>query len=75
MCCVALVWYKAFIWMRLFENTAFFMNLLRKTVVGIGSFTLMLFILVGLLSNVIYIVSKIDHSNHGEDATLPPIYA
>ena len=73
MCAVALVWYKAFIWMRLFEEPAFFMNLLRKTIIGILSFTLMLIILVGLLSNVIYIVAKIDHSPI-ETETLPDIY-
>ena len=66
-CCIALVWYKAFIWMRLFAKPAFFMNLLRKTIVGILSFTLMLFILVGLLSNVIYIADKIDHNQEYTD--------
>ena len=74
MLCIALVWYKAFTWMRLFEQPAFFMNLLWKTIKGILSFTLMLFILVGLLSNVIYIVAKVDHSDHGEDGELPAIY-
>ena len=43
------------------------MNLLRKTIVGILSFTLMLFILVALLSNVIYIADKIDHNPDNHD--------
>ena len=74
MVAIALVWYKAFIWMRLFEQPAYFINLLRKTITGIISFTLMLAILIGLLANVIYIIAKIEHTDdHSE--TLTPIFA
>ena len=58
---IFLVWYKAFYWMRLFTKPAFFMNLLSKTLKGISSFTLMLAILIGMMSNVIYIANQIDH--------------
>ena len=37
------------------------MNLLSKTLKGITSFTLMLAILIGMMSNVIYIANQIDH--------------
>jgi hypothetical protein len=57
------VWYKAFYWMRLFSKPAFFMNLLTKTLKGITSFTLMLAILIGMLSNVIYLANQLEHAH------------
>lgn len=62
-CDIGLVWYKAFYWMRLFSKPAFFMNLLTKTLKGITSFTLMLAILIGMLSNVIYLANQLEHAH------------
>ena len=58
---IAIVWFKAFYWMRLFDRHAFFMNLLKKTLQGITSFILMLAILLGCTANMIYIINKVDH--------------
>ena len=60
--CIICVWYKAFTWMRLFEQPALFRNTLYTQIIGIGSFMLMLIILNGALANIIYIVGKIDHT-------------
>ena len=40
------------------------MNLLSKTLKGITSFTLMLAILIGMMSNVIYIANQVDYEMH-----------
>ena len=52
------VWYKIFYWMRLFEEPAFFMNLLYKTLFGIVPFTFMSLILLLMYSNMIYIMNS-----------------
>ena len=59
---IAFVWYKVFYWMRLFEKPAFFMHLLIKTLHGIVPFMLFLVILTLGLSNMIYIVDKVDYT-------------
>ena len=62
--------------MRLFSNPAFFMNLLTKTLYGIIPFTLFLVILLLALSNMIYIVDKVDHNDELlEDDKMPEIYS
>ena len=51
------VWYKAFYWMRLFTETAFFINLLNKTLTAIIPFSMMMLILLMCISNVMYILN------------------
>ena len=48
--------------MRLFIDTAFFMNLLTKTLKAIRPFTLFLVILIVAFANMIYIVDHVDNS-------------
>ena len=50
-----------FYWMRLFKTTAFFMNLLWKTIKGILTFLMVLLLLLLTLTNLIFIMDKIDH--------------
>jgi len=54
---VAMVWYKAFYWMRLFDTTAFFINLLNATFKGITAFMIMVILLLFGVSNVMYILN------------------
>ena len=71
---IGLVWYKAFYFMRLFEKHAFFMNLLKQTLQDIVSFMLMLVILIGAASNMIYVIMMVDHNIALlEDDEMPPI--
>lgn len=73
---IGLVWFKAFYWMRLFEKHAFFMNLLYKTFQGIRSFVLMLAILIGCASNMIYVIIKVDHDyTLLQGNKMPPIFS
>ena len=56
---VALTWYKVFYWMKLFNTTAFFMNLLTKTFedYNFQAFFIMTVILILAFANVIYILN------------------
>ena len=67
---IALVWYKAFYWMRLFTETAFFINLLTKTLSGISAFSLMTFILLMGIANIMYVLN-LDDDNQDTEATKP----
>ena len=51
---VSLTWYKMFYWMRLFNSTAFFINLLVKTFEDINfkAFMIMMIILMLWFGNV-----------------------
>ena len=73
MVAVIFVWYKVFYWMRLFTNTAFFINLLTKTLKGIIPFTVMLLILLMMFSNVLFILNSVnqDLDDAGEMAQQP----
>ena len=56
--------------MRLFTKTAFFINLLTKTIKGIIPFTVMLIILVMMFSNILYVLNLVnqDFDDAGEEA-------
>lgn len=54
---VAFIWYKAFYWMRLFDSTAFFINLLNATFKGITAFMIMMILLLFGVSNVIFVLN------------------
>ena len=57
------IWFKNFYWMRLFEKPAFFMNLLIKTLHGVIPFTVFLTLLILAISNVLYLVDKVDNND------------
>ena len=60
---IVFVWWKLFYWMRLFPRTAFFVNLVTESLYGIVPFTLFLVMLLMALSNLIYIIDKVDHES------------
>ena len=60
MLAVSFVWYKIFYWMRLFKDTAFFINLLTRTLTDILPFMLMISILMLWFSNMIFILNMVD---------------
>jgi hypothetical protein len=72
---IVFVWYRNFYWMRLFEAPAFFMNLVMRTLYGIIPFTIFLVMLLMALSNVLYIVDKVEHREElvGEDGEIAEI--
>jgi len=74
---IVCVWFKAFIWMRLFSRPAFFTNLLLKTILGIVPFTIFLLLLISMLSNVLYVIDKVDNNENylKNDGTMPKIYS
>ena len=57
---VGLTWYKVFYWMKLFNTTAFFINLLGKTFedVNFKAFFIMIVILILAFSNMVYILNN-----------------
>ena len=61
------VWYKVFYWMRLFQNPAFFMNLLKQTLKDIVPFMLMISILIAGFSNILFILNLVDLSTSEEE--------
>jgi len=64
---IAAVWFQAFYWMRLFDATAFFINLLAETFADIKAFVLMSLILLTAFANAFYVINLTDPS-HAEPA-------
>ena len=58
--------------MRLFNETAFFINLLTKTLHGIKAFAVMMFILLMCISNVMYVLNLDDDNDITEKSA--PLY-
>ena len=52
---IACLWLKAFYWMRVFERPAFFVLLIKETLIGILPFMILLFIVLVLFANILYI--------------------
>ena len=72
---IALVYFKFFYWMRLFERHAFFIALLTKTLQGIVSFIWMLIILICMISNMFYVMINVDHEYYKmEGNSMPAIF-
>ena len=71
---IASTWFKAFYWMRLFEETAFFINLLTKTFEGIKAFTVMMIILIMAIGNVMFVLNLKDKDTLGIDDSLYTIH-
>lgn len=61
--------------MRLFEEPAFFMGLVMKTLYGIIPFTIFLVMLLMAFSNVLYIVDVMEHREEflGDDGAMTDI--
>ena len=53
---VGLMWYRAFTWMRIFEATAFFLRLLKMTLLDVRSFSIMMFVIITAFANILYIL-------------------
>ena len=72
---IAFIWYRNFYWMRLFEEPAFFMGLVMKTLYGIIPFTIFLVMLLMAFSNVLYIVDVMEHREEflGDDGAMTDI--
>ena len=72
---IAFIWYRNFYWMRLFEEPAFFMGLVMKTLYGIIPFTIFLVMLLMAFSNVLYIVDVMEHREEflADDGTMTEI--
>ena len=60
--------------MRLFEETAFFINLLTKTFEGIKAFTVMMIILIMAIANVMYVLNLKDKDTLSTDDSLYGIH-
>ena len=58
---VICLWYRAFYWMRVFERPAFFILLIKKTLVGILPFIVLIVIILLLFSNVLYVFNMARH--------------
>ena len=56
--------------MRLFTETAFFINLLSKTLSGIKAFSVMMIILIMCIANIMYILNLEDLSTSEVEETL-----
>ena len=49
------LWFRAFYWMRIFEGSAFFIILIKKTLIGIVPFLILCIVVVVLFANILYI--------------------
>ena len=56
---IALTWYKMFYWMKLFESTAFFINLLYSTFIdkNFTAFMIMTAFLLACFTNILYVLN------------------
>ena len=66
---IAMTWYKVFYWMKLFNTTAFFMNLLRQVFedVNFRAFFIMTVLMILAFSNIIYILNVERGSDYSYD--------
>ena len=60
---VFLLWIKVFYWMRLFESTAYFINLISQTIADIKIFLYLVLIVVIAFANVFFILNNNTASN------------
>ena len=60
---VFLLWIKVFYWMRLFESTAYFINLISQTIADIKIFLYLVLIVVIAFANVFFILNNNTTSN------------
>jgi len=66
---IGLMWYRMFTWMRIYEPTAYFLRLLKMTLLDVRSFTLMMFVVITAFANILYILNTKRIANDEE-----PIY-
>ena len=52
------MWFKLFFWLRLFTNTAFFINLLSQTFEDVKNFMVLLLLLITAFANIQYIMNE-----------------
>merc|ERR1712032_1290324 len=52
------MWLKVFYWLRIFDKTAFFMNLLKRTLQDIPAFLIMLILAFTAFGNLFYIYNQ-----------------
>ena len=65
--CQIAMWFKLFDWLRLFTVTAIYPILLREVLLDIWPFVMMMFIVLGLFGNGLYIFSGLSvYDGHGE---------
>ena len=65
--CQIAMWFKLFDWLRLFNVTAIYPILLREVLLDIWPFVMMMFIVLGLFGNGLYIFSGLSvYDGHGE---------
>ena len=64
---ITLVWYQVFWWMKFFESLAAFIHLFYGTIQGLKVFFFITSLLIGLYSNLFYIIDKIDQNGNMED--------
>ena len=55
------LWFRAFYWMRVFESSAFFIILIKKTLSGIRPFLILCIVIVVLFANILYIFNHSEH--------------
>ena len=65
-------WYSTFYWMRVFKRPAFFILLIKRTIFGIIPFMILLFIILFLFSNILFIFNKSYSFNLYDPETLYP---
>ena len=55
---IGLMYYRLFTWMRIYEPTAFFLRLLKMTLLDAKSFSIMLLAVITAFANVMYILNS-----------------
>jgi len=55
---VFFMWIKVFYWMRLFPSLAYYVNLIKQTVVDVQSFLLMCIIILSAFANFFYVLNN-----------------
>ena len=70
---MALMWIWLFIWLRLFESTAFFIGLLTSTINGVVPFTLIFILVITAFSSIMYILNERRQLGGGEIIVNPEL--
>ena len=60
LCCLAVIimWYKSFYWLRLFDNTSFYVRLIADTLFEVRYFMILFVMILMTFGNAIFILSR-----------------
>ena len=64
---IFILWVKLFDWLRLFDSTAFYVSLLKRTLIDISDFMMLFFVALAMFGSVMYMLQlNVKYESDGE---------